>query len=147
MSANVKTVEIDNPTQYVNVLLQGNHKKGSLILLPFLDGDSENDYRTPHEIMCSIAIMLISRIINLKLPEWSLDELTPTLWDLIQTKMEATGWRINIASQQYIHDICKNSSKMVSGYWLWQDQDVPKDVIVKSIVHLNIFLWCSPSPC
>lgn len=133
-------VEITTLQEYVDVLVRGDHARGSLIL-QHPDGCDE----TPSGMMARVALGVARGLLG-DFATWDLAALTPDVWEALQAKMAATGWRVCVAAQGYIDGVSEELSERVPGFWLWQPQDLPVDVTVKYVEPLALFLWCVPLP-
>jgi len=136
----VHHVEITTLQEYVDVIVKGTHKSGSLILQHPAESDE-----TPSGMMAKVALGVARAILG-DFSTWQLDAITPEVWAHLQSKMEATGWRVCVATMQHIHGVCEELSDRVVGVWLWQADDMPAGVCVKYVQQFGMFLWCVPLP-
>lgn len=135
-----REVEITTLKEYVDVIVKGCHSKGSLILQHPTESNE-----LPSELMARVALGVAQGILG-DFSTWQLDAITPQVWAHLQSKMETTGWRVCVATMQYIHSVCKDLSDRVAGVWLWQVDDIPADIPVKFVQQFGMFLWCIPIP-
>jgi hypothetical protein len=132
------TVEITTLQEYVNVLVRGGHARGSLVL----EHPSESD-ETPASRMARVALGVARGLLG-DFDTWDLRALTHDAWAAVQGCMEATGWRVCVAAEGHIDGVSKELSDRVSGFWLWQEDDVPAAAPVKYVPQFGMLLWCVP---
>lgn len=131
-------VEITTLQEYVDVVVRGDHARGSLIL-QHPDGCDE----APAAMMARVALGVARGLLG-DFDTWQLDAITPAVWAALQAKMEATGWRVCVAAEGHIPGVSRELSDRVSGYWLWQADDVPERAPVKYLQPFAMLLWCVP---
>lgn len=132
------TVEITTLQEYVNVVVQGGHARGSLVLEHPADSDE-----VPASRMARVALGVARGLLG-DFDTWDLRALTGDAWAAVQARMEATGWRVCVAAEGYIDGVSLGLSDRVSGFWLWQADDVPADTPVKYVAQFGMLLWCVP---